>query len=67
MAANTIIHQLRDRKTYLTTSEVMAIIRKSRNTLCGYVRDGVLSAIRMGDGYLFDPQVIADWLDARVV
>jgi hypothetical protein len=45
----------------------MAIIRKSRNTLCGYVRDGVLSAIRMGDGYLFDPQVIADWLDARVV
>jgi excisionase family DNA binding protein len=56
---------LRDRNTFLTTSEVMELLRCRRNTLCDWVRDGRIPAARVGNSYLFDPGRIADWIDQR--
>jgi excisionase family DNA binding protein len=62
----TLIDNLRRRKTYLSTPETMALISVSRNTLCRWVRAGLISAIRAGGSkYLFDPNAIADWLETR--
>jgi len=60
-----LIEDLRQRKTYLDTAAVMTLLTMSRNTLCSFVRSGKISAIRAGNGYLFDPGVLADWLEAR--
>ncbi len=60
-----LIEELRGRTTYLVTIEVMALIGVTRNTLCDWVRTGKLSAIRMGNAYLFDPYTLADWLEER--
>jgi len=61
-----LIDELRQRKTYLTTPETMALLAYSRNTLCLKVRLGHIPAIRSGSSkYLFDPTVLADWLEAR--
>jgi len=61
-----LIDDLRQRKTYLTTQETMALLSYSRNNLCLKVRLGHIPAIRAGNAkYLYDPQVIADWLEAR--
>jgi excisionase family DNA binding protein len=61
----TIIDQLRQRKSYLTSTEVMAIIGVTRQTLCDWVRRGVISAIRIGKDNKFDPAVLASWLATR--
>jgi excisionase family DNA binding protein len=63
--SNTIIEQLKGRQTYLSTTEVMAILRVTRQTLCGWVRDGVIPAVRIGKGNVFDPSSLATWLEAR--
>jgi len=61
-----LIDELRQRKTYLTTPETMALLAYSRNTLCLKVRSGHIPALRCGSAkYLFDPGSIADWLEAR--
>jgi excisionase family DNA binding protein len=65
--SDTIIEQLRQRKTYLNTTEVMSIIGVTRATLCGWVRSGSISAIRIGKDYKFDPSTVARWLEARQV
>jgi excisionase family DNA binding protein len=62
---DTIIEQLRRRKTYLNTTEVISIISVTRATLCGWVRSGSISAIRIGKEYRFDPSTVARWLEAR--
>jgi hypothetical protein len=63
---NTLIAQLRERKSYLSTTEVLAILGCTRNTLCGWVRAGKLSATRLPDNrYVFDPVVLAQWLSSR--
>jgi DNA-binding transcriptional MerR regulator len=50
----------------MTTSEVMALARVTRATLCGWVRKNLIPAIRMPDNsYLYDPAAIADWLEQR--
>jgi excisionase family DNA binding protein len=61
----TIIDQLHQRKTYLTSTEVMAIIGVTRQTLCDWVRRGVISAIRIGKDNKFDTAVLASWLATR--
>lgn len=57
---------LRQRKTMLTTTEVITLLRLSRNTLCSWCRAGKLPSTRMPDGsYLFDPLTLAAWIEAR--
>jgi excisionase family DNA binding protein len=65
--SDTIISQLKQRKTYFNTTEVMSIIGVTRATLCGWVRSGSISAIRVGKDYKFDPSTVARWLEARQV
>lgn len=60
-----LIDELRQRKTYFSTIEAMNLLRVTRNTLCDWVRTGRITAIRRGNGYLFDPGTLADWLDQR--
>ena len=60
-----LIQELRQRKTYLSTVEVMSLLHLSRGTLCEWVRGGQISAIRKGNAYLFDPRRLADWLTER--
>lgn len=60
-----LIDQLRERKTFLSTVEVMDFLRITRNTLCNWVRCGRLTAVRVGNAYLYDPQMLADWLEGR--
>jgi excisionase family DNA binding protein len=61
----TIIQQLSVRKTYVSSTEVIDILRISRQTFCDWVRAGRLPAIRSGNRYLVDPSVLASWLRAR--
>lgn len=60
-----LIISLRQRGSYLTSKEVMALIQLRRNTLCAWVRAGRIPAVRTGSGYRFDPRHLADWLSAR--
>jgi hypothetical protein len=39
-----LIEELRGRESYLTTKEVMQLLRCRRNTLCGWVRNRRISA-----------------------
>jgi excisionase family DNA binding protein len=60
-----LIEELRRRRTYLATREVMELLHVTRNTLCAWVRRGRITAIRIGNGYVFDPHLLADWLSKR--
>jgi excisionase family DNA binding protein len=60
-----LIEALRSRTTYLGTNEVVALIGVTRNTLCQWVRSSRITAIRVGNAYLFDPRILADWLEER--
>jgi hypothetical protein len=50
-SSDTIINQLKQRKTYLNTTEVMSIIGVTRATLCGWVRSGAIGALWIGKDY----------------
>lgn len=54
-----------ERQSYLSTREVMALLHKTRNTMCEWVRQGKFPAIRVGNEYMFDPRVVAAWLEKR--
>ncbi len=60
-----LIEELKQMKRYLSTREVMKLIGVRRTTLCAWVRAGTISAIRVGNGYLFDPHILAEWLAER--
>lgn len=60
-----LIEGLRNRRTYLSTAEVIVLIGCTRNTLCAYVRARHIPAVRVGTSYLYDPGALADWLEAR--
>jgi excisionase family DNA binding protein len=60
-----LIEALRQRTSYMTTPETMALLRVRRNTLCEWVRAGKIKAIRRSNGYLFDPRYLAGWLEER--
>jgi excisionase family DNA binding protein len=64
-ARPTIIDQLRHRKTYLKTTEVMAILGVTRATLCGWVRDRSIRAVRIGKDNKFDPAAVVAYLAER--
>ena len=61
----TIIDKLRGRKSYVPSTEVMEILNVTRQTLCGWVRSGTISAVRIGKSNMFDPGTLAGWLEAR--
>ena len=60
-----LLGRFRQRSSFLTTKEVMELLQLRRNTLCQWVRAGRLPAIRSGNGYLYDPYLLADWLAVR--
>lgn len=64
-AHSSIAAQLRQRTTYVSTTEALAILGTTRKTLCAWVRNGTISAYKFGNGYSFDPIELADWIDAR--
>lgn len=63
----TIVDQLRQRKSYINSTEAISILGVTRATFCGWVRSGKMPAIRLGGGYVVDPQVLSAWLEARRV
>ena len=62
-----LTEELRKRTELLTTSQVMRLLSKRRNTICDWVRDGCLPATRLGNSYRYDPAVIASWLDQHAM
>jgi excisionase family DNA binding protein len=61
----TIVDQLKNRRTYVKATETMAILGVSRKTLCDWVNSGKLPAYRLGKNNVFDPSVLANWLQQR--
>ena len=57
-----IIDQLRQRSTYVGSTEVMTILGVSRKTLCDWINSGKLPAIRLGKNNVCDPVVLSQWL-----
>jgi excisionase family DNA binding protein len=66
-APTTIIDQLRNRKTFLETHEVMNILGVTRDTLCAWVRQGRIQAVRIGKANKFDPATLVYWLQDRTI
>ena len=60
-----LIDNLRQRKSFLTTKDVMELLQLRRNTVCDWVQAGRIPAVRTASGYRFDPSVLADWLVVR--
>jgi predicted DNA-binding transcriptional regulator AlpA len=57
-------------KAMLTSSEVMALLRINRATLCRYCRSSIIPHphTRMPDAsYRFDPNAIQTWIAQRTV
>jgi hypothetical protein len=63
--SGSIVAKLKLRKSYLYTTEVMGILRRSRNTLCAWVKAGDIPAVRVGRNNMFDPWELALWIEAR--
>ena len=63
----TIIEQLKRRSAYMRTTEVMELLDVTRGTLCRWVREGAIAAIRIGKDNKFDPAAIIRFLEARSV
>jgi excisionase family DNA binding protein len=65
---NTMIDDLRTRKEMMTTTEIMALLRITRGTLCGWCRAGKLPHMRLPDNsYLFDPGTVSTWMQKRTI
>jgi len=60
-----LIEELRQRTSYLSSKEVMDLLDVTRNTLCEWVRAGRLAAFRVGNAYIYDPRILAEWLEKR--
>jgi len=66
-AAATIIDDLRSRRGYVSSTETMAILGVTRQTLCRWVSEGRIPAVRIGTANKFDPMHLAAWLEARQI
>jgi excisionase family DNA binding protein len=49
----------------MKTTEVMALLDVTRGTLCGWVREGTIAAVRIGKDNKFDPAEVIRYLTAR--
>jgi hypothetical protein len=66
IAADSLIGDLRSQKRMLVAAELTTLLRTSKNTLCKWVREAGLPAMRMPDhSYRFDPVRVAQWLEDR--
>jgi len=61
----TLINQLKARKSYMRTTEVMELFGVTRGTLCGWVRSGTIAAVRIGKENKFDPAEVVRYLTLR--
>ena len=59
-----IAAELRNRKQALTVSEVAEILHFDEETLRRHVRRGDIPCFKIGGTIRFDPNQLADWLDA---
>jgi hypothetical protein len=57
--------ELRHRKTYLLTREVIDLLQVTRSTLCDGIRVGGLPMICVDNAYLYTPRMMAEWLTRR--
>jgi excisionase family DNA binding protein len=46
----------------MRTTEVMELLDVTRNTLCEWVREGTIAAVRIGKGNKFDPAEVVRYL-----
>lgn len=63
----TIIDALRRRKGYVCPTEAMAIVGVTRQTLCRWIAESRIPAVRIGPANKFDPAHVADWLEKRQI
>jgi hypothetical protein len=63
--APTIIEQLAARKSYVSSTKAISILGIARQTFCLWVREGNLTAIKIGNAYMVDPVYLSAWLRAR--
>jgi excisionase family DNA binding protein len=63
--SGSIVARLKLRTSYLSSTEVMEILRRSRKTLCAWVKAGDIPAVRVGRDNKFDPWELALWIEAR--
>jgi excisionase family DNA binding protein len=66
-AGLTIIERLKLRTSYVTSTEAMVILGVTRQTLCRWVTEGRIPAVRIGPSNKFDPAHLADWLEERQI
>lgn len=62
-----LIADLRNRSTALTSAEVCELINLHPVTLRDWTRAGRIPAYRIGREYRYDPTAIADWLQEREI
>lgn len=63
--SGSIVAKLKLRTSYLSSTEVMEILRRSRKTLCAWVKAGDIPANRVGRDNMFDSWELALWIEER--
>jgi excisionase family DNA binding protein len=66
-APSMIIDSLKRRRGYVSSTESMAMLGVTRQTLWRWVTEGKIPAVRIGTGNKFDPAHVAAWLQERQV
>jgi excisionase family DNA binding protein len=61
-AQSSIIDRLKQRRTFMRTTEVMELFGITRATLCGWVRSGTIAAVRIGKENKFDPSEVVRYI-----
>ena len=65
MIPSTVNHE-RTLSPLLSTTEVMALLGKTRQTICSWVRKGLLPAVRFPDGsFGFTRDAMEEWIAER--
>lgn len=62
---NMSVNEAARNDTYITTTELMGKLRKSRKTILDWIKRGNLPAIRVPGGFLFREADIDAWLASR--
>jgi excisionase family DNA binding protein len=60
----TLAEQLRSRKHALSVNELAEILQLDPNTVRRHIRRGHIPCFKVGGTIRFDPQQVADWLEA---
>ena len=49
----------------ITTNELQNITKLSKNTLCGYAREGKIKATKAGKNWIFKRSDVEEWLSKK--